>query len=84
MKFNTPTQVTFIISLVLAAAAVLSRFVAIQNVSVNAFWILLIAYIALVIGGAKEQPEAGRQYCLKPQHSRGFQAANMTGTPRQC
>lgn len=50
MKFNAPTQITFIISLVLAAVAVLSRFVAIQNVSVNAFWILLVAYIVLVIG----------------------------------
>ena len=50
MRFNAPTQITFIISLVLAAVAVLSRFVAIQNVSVNAFWILFIAYIVLVIG----------------------------------
>ena len=50
MRFNAPTQITFIISMVLAAVAVLSRFVAVQNVSVNAFWILLVAYIVLVIG----------------------------------
>ncbi|MEO8104292.1 MAG: hypothetical protein ABI790_17395 [Betaproteobacteria bacterium] len=50
MRFNAPTQVTFIIALVLALVAVLSRFVVIQNVSVNAFWILLIAYVVLVIG----------------------------------
>ncbi len=50
MRFNAPTQITFIISLVLAAVAVLSRFVAIQNVSVNAFWILLIGFVVLVIG----------------------------------
>ena len=50
MRFNAPTQVTFIISLVLAALAVLSLFVAIQGVTANAFWILLIAYIVLVIG----------------------------------
>ena len=50
MRFNAPTQTTFIISLVLAAVAVLSRFVAIQNVSVNAFWILLVALVVLVIG----------------------------------
>ena len=50
MRFNAPTQITFIISLVLAVVAVLSRFVAIQNVSVNAFWILLIGYIVLLIG----------------------------------
>ena len=50
MKYNAPTQVTFIIALVLAIVAVLSRFVAIQNVTVNAFWILLIAYVLLAIG----------------------------------
>ncbi len=50
MRFNAPTQITFIISLILAVVAVLSRFVVIQNVTVNAFWILLIAYIVLVIG----------------------------------
>ena len=51
MKFNTPIQVTFIISLVLAAAAVLSRFAAIRDVSVTAFWIMHISYIVLVSGG---------------------------------
>ena len=50
MKYNAPTQITFIIALVLAIVAVLSRFVAIPNVSVNAFWILLIAYVVLAIG----------------------------------
>ena len=50
IKFNAPTQLTFFIALVLAALAVLSRFVAIPNVSANAFWILLIAYVVLVIG----------------------------------
>jgi hypothetical protein len=50
MKFNAPTQVFFVISLVLAGLALLSRFVAIQGVSVNAFWILLVGYIVLAIG----------------------------------
>ena len=50
MKYNAPTQITYIIALVLAIVAVLSRFVAIPNVSVNAFWILLIAYVVLAIG----------------------------------
>ncbi len=50
MRFNAPTQVTVIIALVLAAVAVLSRFVVIQNVSVNAFWILLIGFVVLMIG----------------------------------
>lgn len=50
MKFNAPTQITFFISLVLAIVALLSHFVVIQNVTVNAFWILLIAYVVLMIG----------------------------------
>ena len=50
MRFNAPTQVTFFISLVLAVLAVVSRFVAIPNLTPNAFWILLIAYVVLVIG----------------------------------
>ena len=50
MKFNAPTQITFFIALLLALLAVLSRFVAIPNVTPNAFWILLIAYVVLVIG----------------------------------
>jgi hypothetical protein len=50
MKFNAPTQITFFIALLLALLAVLSRFVSIPNVTPNAFWILLIAYVVLVIG----------------------------------
>ena len=50
MKFNAPTQVSFLIALVLAALAVISQFVAIPSVTDNAFWILLIAYIVLVVG----------------------------------
>lgn len=50
MRFNAPTQVFFFISLLLAALAVLSRYVAIQNVTENAFWILLAAYVVLAIG----------------------------------
>ena len=51
MRSNAPAQITFINSLVLAAAAVLSRFAAIQTVPGNAFWILLISYFVLVSGG---------------------------------
>lgn len=50
MKFNAPSQVTFLISVLLAALAVLSRFVVIPNVTPNALWILLIGYVVLVIG----------------------------------
>jgi len=50
MKFNAPTQITFLISLVLAVIAVLSQFVAIQNVSSHAFWIAVVAWAVLTIG----------------------------------
>lgn len=50
MRFNAPTQVFFVVSLVLAGVALLSRLVAIQGVTPNAFWILLIGYIVLAIG----------------------------------
>ena len=50
MKFNAPSQITFFIALAFAAVAVLSRFTPIQNVTANAFWILLIGYVVLVIG----------------------------------
>jgi hypothetical protein len=50
MRLNAPTQLFFVISLVLAGLALLSRYVAIQGVTVNAFWVLLAGYIVLVIG----------------------------------
>lgn len=50
MRFNAPTQVFFFISAILAGLAVLSLYVAIPNVTANAFWILLIGYIVLAIG----------------------------------
>lgn len=50
MKYNAPTQITFVISLVLAALAVLSGFIAIPSITANAFWILLIAYVVLAVG----------------------------------
>ncbi len=50
MRYNAPTQITFVISLVLAVLAALSMFVVIPTITANAFWILLIAYAVLAIG----------------------------------
>jgi|CXWL01.1.fsa_nt_gi predicted membrane channel-forming protein YqfA (hemolysin III family) len=50
MRFNAPTQVFVIISVVLAGIALLSRLAVIQGVTANAFWLLLAGYIALLIG----------------------------------
>ena len=38
------------ILVVLAAVAVLSRFVAIHDLTVNAGWIMLVTYLGLVVG----------------------------------
>jgi hypothetical protein len=49
-QLNAPTQVIFLISLVIAAVAVLSVLVRIPNVSPHAVWIAIIAYIVLALG----------------------------------
>lgn len=50
MKLSPPTQVVFGISIVLAIIAVMSMFVRIAQVTPNAFWVLFVAYLILVIG----------------------------------
>jgi hypothetical protein len=52
MKFNlsAPTQVVFLISLVLAILAILGLYVRIPFVSLYAFWVMTIAYIVLAVG----------------------------------
>jgi hypothetical protein len=52
MKFNlsAPTQVVFLISVVLAVLALLGLFVRIPFVSLYAFWVMTAAYVVLAIG----------------------------------
>lgn len=52
MKFHlsAPTQLVFLISLVLAILAVLGLYVNIPFVSLYAFWVIVIAYIVLALG----------------------------------
>ncbi len=50
MNLSAPTQPIFIISLVLAALAVLGVFMTIPVVSGNAFWVAIIAYVILLVG----------------------------------
>ena len=49
MKFTPPTQVTFWITIVLAVLGLLGSFAAIPFLSAYAFWLVLIAYIVLVV-----------------------------------
>ncbi len=50
MKFNAPAQITFFIALAFVLVAVISRFTPIPSVTPNAFWILLVGYVVLMIG----------------------------------
>ncbi len=50
MKLSAPTQIVFLISVVLAILAVVATFVVIPVVSANAFWVAIVAYLVLVAG----------------------------------
>ncbi|HSM20566.1 MAG TPA: hypothetical protein VK844_09380 [Hyphomicrobiales bacterium] len=50
MTLSAPTQVVFLISLILAVLAVLGVFASIPVVSANAFWFAIVGYIVLAVG----------------------------------
>ena len=50
MRLNAPTQVVFIISLILAVLALIGHFIAIPFLTAYAFWIAIIAYVVLAAG----------------------------------
>ncbi len=52
MRLRAPSRPIFLISLAIVIAAVLSLFVAIPVLSGNAFWVILIGYIVLLVGVA--------------------------------
>jgi hypothetical protein len=47
---HTPSDWTFWLSVVLVVLAIISTFVFIPVISVNAFWVAVIGYVVLVIG----------------------------------
>lgn len=47
---SAPTQIIFLISLIIAVVAIIGFFVAIPIVSQYAFWIAIIAYVVLALG----------------------------------
>jgi hypothetical protein len=49
-KLNAPTQVMFLVSLVIVLLAVIGLFINIPVISVYAFWIAVIGYGVLVAG----------------------------------
>ena len=52
MRLRAPSMLIFLVSLAIVIAAVLSLFVAIPVLSGNAFWVILIGYIVLLVGVA--------------------------------
>lgn len=50
MRLRSPSRPIFLASLLIVLAAVLSLFVAIPVLSGNAFWVVLIGYIVLLVG----------------------------------
>ena len=50
MSLSVPTQVVFLISLILAILAVVGTFVALPVVTANAFWVATAGYVALMLG----------------------------------
>jgi hypothetical protein len=49
-RLNAPSQIVFLISLVLAVLGVLAMFVTIPFVSSYAFWFVTVGYVLLALG----------------------------------
>jgi type IV secretory pathway VirB3-like protein len=52
MALSAPTRPAWIIAVVLGVLGLLGKFVAIPYVTVNAFWLLAVAFVVLAIATA--------------------------------
>jgi hypothetical protein len=50
MNLSPPTTAVFIVSLILAALAVIGKFAAIPFITENGFWVAIVAYVVLAVG----------------------------------
>ncbi|HEX9752057.1 MAG TPA: hypothetical protein VGA46_01240 [Methyloceanibacter sp.] len=50
MDLSPPTTAVFIVSLILAALAVIGKFAAIPFITENGFWVAIVAYVVLAVG----------------------------------
>ena len=50
MSLSPPSTVVFIVSLILAALAVIGKFAAIPFITENGFWVAVAAYVILAVG----------------------------------
>jgi hypothetical protein len=50
MNLSPPTTVVFVISVILAALAIVSKFAPIPFITENDFWVAIVAYLILLAG----------------------------------
>jgi hypothetical protein len=50
MNLSPPTTAVFIVSLILAALAVIGKFAPIPFITDNGFWVAIVAYVVLAVG----------------------------------
>ena len=50
MRLNAPTQGLWLIAVILGVLGILGRFVPIDYVSANSFWLVAVGFLALVVG----------------------------------
>jgi hypothetical protein len=50
MQLSPPTTVVFIVSVILAALAIIGKFAPLPFVTEHGFWVAIIAYVILAIG----------------------------------
>lgn len=50
MNLTPPSTAVFVISLVLAALAIISKFAPIPFITDNNFWVAVVAYVVLAVG----------------------------------
>jgi hypothetical protein len=50
MNLTPPTTAVFIVSLILAALAVIGKFATIPFITEHGFWVAVVAYVVLAVG----------------------------------
>jgi hypothetical protein len=50
MSLSPPTTVVFVISIILAALAIIGQFAPIPFITEHGFWVAVVAYVILAIG----------------------------------
>jgi hypothetical protein len=50
MKLSAPTQLLFIVSVVLAILSLVGRFQTVDFITPNAYWLMLVGWLVLAVG----------------------------------